>query len=132
DADVRRTAIAALAGTPGMESRAALSKALGHWDPETRRFAIHEIGRVGAVETLPALVRILEDINVFERNHELKKEVIKSLESLGSTDALPVLRRLAGRRFLFGRKNKELRFLAQRAVENLAQDKVAEPRSDAP
>ena len=62
------------------------------------------------------LLRILEDINVFERNHELKKEVIKSLESLGSPEAIPVLRRWANRKFVFGRKNKELRFL-QRAMD---------------
>jgi hypothetical protein len=120
DAPVRRTAIAALADLPGSEGKEALVKALAHWDPETRRFAIREIGRVRAEKALPALVRILEDINFLERNHELKK-VIKSLESIGSADALPVLRRWAGRRFMVGRKNKELRFLAQRAVEHLSE-----------
>lgn len=121
DADVRMAAVRALADTPGSEAKDALTKALGHWDPQTRRFVIREIGRVGATQAIRPLVRILEDINILERNHELKKEVIKSLESLGSPEALPVLRRWANRRFVLGRKNKELRFLARRAVGHLAE-----------
>jgi len=121
DIDVRRRAVTTLADMTGPESRRALAKSLGHWDPETRRWAIREVGRVRAVEAIPALVRILEDINVFERNHEHKKEVIKCLEAIGSREAVPVLDRWSKRRFVFGRKNKELRFLARRAVERLAQ-----------
>ncbi|MDP2233130.1 MAG: HEAT repeat domain-containing protein, partial [Actinomycetota bacterium] len=120
DVTVRAAAITSLADFPGGEGKPALAKALSHWDPETRRHVIREIGRVHANQAIPALVRILEDINFLERNHELKKEVIKSLESLGSPEALPALRRWAGRRFVFGRKNKELRFLARRAVDELS------------
>lgn len=120
DATIRRAAVTALADYPGGEGKTALAKALSHWDPETRRHVIREIGRVHATQALPALVRILEDINFLERNHELKKEVIKSLESLGSPEAIPVLRRWAGRPLVFGRKNKELRFLARRAVDKLS------------
>ncbi|MBE0416156.1 MAG: HEAT repeat domain-containing protein [Coriobacteriia bacterium] len=120
DVEVRHRAVTTLADINGPESRRALAKALGHWDPETRRWAIREVGRVQATEAIPSLVRILEDINVLERNHELKKEVIKCLESVGSRDAVPVLDRWSKRRFLIGRKNKELRFLARRAVERLA------------
>jgi len=120
DAEVRRAAVTALAETPGPEARQALAKAVGHWDPETRRHVIREIGRVKAAEATPALIRVLEDINFLERNHELRKEVIKSLESLGSPDALPVLRRWARRKFVFGQKNKELRFLARRAIQHLS------------
>jgi HEAT repeat protein len=119
DADVRLAAVRGLADTPGDAGKQALAKALGHWDPETRRFVIREIGRVKAHEATRGLVRILEDINVFERNHELKKEAIKSLESLGSPEAIPVLRRWANRKFVFGRKNKELRFLARQATMRL-------------
>lgn len=120
DINVRRAAVTALADAPGRDGNAALGKALGHWDPETKRFVIREIGRAGATEAIPSLVRILEDINIFERSHELKKEVIKCLDALGSPDALPVLRRWANRPFVFGRKNKELRFLARRAIEDLS------------
>ena len=120
DVAVRRASVSTLASLEGPEARRALAKTLGHWDPETRRWAIREVGRVRAVEAIPTLVRILEDINMLERNHELKKEVIKCLESIGSREALPVLERWSRRKFMFGRKNKELRFLASRAVERLA------------
>jgi HEAT repeat protein len=120
DSTVRRAAVTTLASLDGQEARRALAKTLGHWDPETRRWAIREVGRVRATEAIPSLVRILEDINMLERNHELKKEVIKCLESIGSREALPVLERWSRRKFVFGRKNKELRFLASRAVERLA------------
>jgi len=126
DVDVRMAAVRALADMPAQEAKDALTKALGHWDPQTRRFVIREIGRVGATQAIRPLVRILEDINFLERNHELKKEVIKSLESLGSPEALPVLRRWSSRRFVMGRKNKELRFLAQRAVEHLVDPTASE------
>jgi len=131
DAAVRRAAVTALADFPGDEGKPALAKALSHWDPETRRFVIREIGRVHAVQAIPALVRILEDINFLERNHELKKEVIKSLESLGSPTAIPVLKRWANRPFVFGRKNKELRFLARRAVDKLSAEEIRNEGVDA-
>lgn len=120
DAEIRRAAVRALADMPGGEGRFALANAVSHWDPETRRFVIREIGRTKTLEAVPALIRILEDINFLERNHELKKEVIKSLELLGSADGQRVLRRWANRRFVFGRKNKELRFLAQRALAHMS------------
>ncbi len=122
DAQVRRAAVSALADLPGGEGKPALAAAVSHWDPATQRFVIREIGRVHVTEAVPALIRILEDINFLERNHELKKEVINSLESLGSASARKALRRWAGRRFVFGSKNKELRYLARRALANLPKD----------
>ncbi|MDY0087625.1 MAG: HEAT repeat domain-containing protein, partial [Coriobacteriia bacterium] len=126
DVVVRRHAVTTLADMGGPESRSALAKALGHWDPETRRWVIREVGRIRAEEAIPALLRILGDINFFEKNHELKKEVIKCLEAIGSRDAVPVLDRWSKRRFMIGRKTKELSFLARRAVERLAANGTSE------
>jgi len=120
DAQVRRTAVTALADLPGDKSRSALAGAASHWDPETRRFAIREIARAKVTEAIPALVRILLDINIFERNHELKKEAIKCLESLGSPEAQRPLKLLANRRFVLGRQNKELRYLANQALVRIS------------
>ncbi len=39
DSRVRLAAVRALADTPGSESNQALAKSLGHWDPDTKRFA---------------------------------------------------------------------------------------------
>lgn len=116
DSGVRTAAISALADVPGPESVAMLQKALAHWDPETRRVAAREIGRARVVDAAPALLRILEEVNLFERNYELKKEVLKSLESLKTPDSIPLLKRLARRRFVMGKKNRELRYLAQKTL----------------
>lgn len=122
DADVRLAAVTALAEIPEQEAREALVKTVTHWDPQTARFAVREIGRIRAEEALPALLRQLEEINLFERKHELKKEIISSLQDIGSPTAVPALRRVAGNRLAFGRKNRELRYLASRAVSSLTPD----------
>ncbi|MBA4370030.1 MAG: hypothetical protein C0418_00420 [Coriobacteriaceae bacterium] len=122
DSEVRRAALTALADTMSDDGTTALAKALGHWDPGTRRFAARELGRTHSETAVPALVRVLDEIELFERNYELKKEVITSLEAIGSARAVPVLKRIVGNRFSFGRKNKELRFLAEKAMERIVRE----------
>jgi len=119
DAEVRLAAVTALADMSGPEASAALARAVTHWDPETQRWAVREIGRVGDTAALPALLRQLEDINPFARSHDLKKEIITALEEIGSPDALPALKRLAAQPIPLGRRRKELRVLARRAVNTL-------------
>ncbi|MFA5844625.1 MAG: HEAT repeat domain-containing protein [Coriobacteriia bacterium] len=116
DAAVRRASVTALADLGTAEAAAALAKALGHWDPETARFAAREVGRVRLSAAVPALVRQLEEVRIFSPNHEVRKEIIKSLEAIASPNALPALCRIAGRRIVLGRQRKELQFLARRAV----------------
>jgi HEAT repeat protein len=131
DVQVRRSAVTALAETPGPEAGAALARAVNHWDPATQRWAIREIGRAKAVGALPQLVRALDDINV-QRTHDTKKEIIGALAQIGSPEGLPALKRAAGRKLVFGKKNKELRFIAQRAVAHLqqAQETAAEQATE--
>ncbi len=119
DSRVREAAVVALAESPSTESTQLLVKALAHWDPETRRIAAREIGRTGNTGAAPALLKIMAEVSLFERNYELKKEVLKSLETLHSPQAVPVLRRLARRGLVIGKKNRELRYLAQRVLESL-------------
>jgi len=119
DVGVREAAITALAGSPSPESTQLLSKALAHWDPETRRIAAREIGRAGNVDAVPALLKVIAEVSMFERNYELKKEVLKSLETLRSPQAVPALKRMAKRGFVLGKRNRELRYLAQRVLESL-------------
>jgi len=119
DSRVREAAVTAIAESPGAESTQLLLKALAHWDPETRRIAAREIGRTGNLDAVPALIKIVAEISLFERNYELKKEVLKSLELLRSPQAVPVLKRLANRSLVIGKKNRELRYLAKRVLESL-------------
>lgn len=119
DAHVRQAAIAAIARTPGTESLQLLEKCLAHWDPETRRIAAREIGAARIEDAVPALLKVIAVAEVNERNYELKKEVLKSLEAIGSQRAIPALRRIASRRLVLGKKNRELRYLAGRVLDSI-------------
>ncbi len=118
--EVRLAAVRALAETPTPESRQELGRILTHWDPETQRFAAREIGRVSALEAVPAMLRSLQDINIFRLNDGLKTEIVRSLTRVGSAEALPTLRRIS-RRPALRRASRELRSLARRAVLSIEQ-----------
>ena len=121
DEQVRFAAISALADTPEPEAANSLVKALGHPQRETQRYAIREIGRVKAAPAVHQLTRALEDLNVLQRTYETKREVIMALEQIGTPEAERALKRTAGRPLVFGRKGRELRALARRALENIRQ-----------
>lgn len=129
DFEVRQACLHALARMRGAESERLLVGALSHWDPETRRVAAHEIGQARAMSAIPAMLKVLQGYYLFERNYGLKKELLESLEVLGSPAAVPTLRRMANRRFVIGRKNRELRYLARRALAGLEQAGTIEGRA---
>ena len=131
DEQVRFTAISALADTPGSEATNALIKALGHSEPETQRFAVREIGRVKAAPAIHQLVRALEDLNV-QRTYETKKEIVRALEQIGTPEAERALRRTADRTFVWGRKTRELRALARKAIEDIQRSNVNREGVDTP
>jgi hypothetical protein len=116
---VRFAAISALAETPEPEAANALIRALGHSEPETQRFAVREIGRVKAAPAIHQLTRALEDLNVLQRTHETKKEVIRALERIGTPEAARALHRTADRSFVWGRKSRELRAQARAALDHI-------------
>jgi HEAT repeat protein len=125
---VRFAAITSLADTPEPEAANALVKALSHPEPETQRFAVREIGRVKAAPAVHQLTRALEDINVLQRTYETKKEVIRALEQIGTPEAQRALKRTAERGFVWGRKSRELRTLAKRALDEIDAADFAPPR----
>lgn len=129
DFGVRKACLEALAKMHGSESERLLVGALNHWDPETRCVAAHEIGEAHAMSAVPAMLKIMQGYYLFERNYGLKKELLMSLEVLGSPAAVPTLRRMANRRFVIGRKNRELRYLARRALAGLEQAGTTDRRA---
>jgi len=131
DEQVRFTAITALADTPGSEAANALVKALGHSEPETQRFAVREIGRVKAALAIHQLTRALEDLNV-QRTYETKKQIVRTLEQIGTPEAERALRRTADRTFVWGRKTRELRALARKAIENIQRSNANREGVDTP
>ncbi len=116
DVAVRTRAIDVLADTYPDGAAAILERALAHWDDETRRAAVRAIGRAHVQKAVPALLRILDDTYPLDRKHELKREVIGCLETMNTPQAIPTLRRIARRRFVLGKRNRELRYRAQRAL----------------
>ena len=119
DEPVRFAAVTALADTPLPEASAALAKTLRHSEPETQRFVVRELGRMKVAAAVPALARALDDINVLHPTYETKKAIIDALERIGTPEARKVLRRMSDRRLVVGRKSRELRTLARRAVADL-------------
>lgn len=115
---VRFAAITALADTSAPEAVAALVKAFNHPEHGTQRFAVRELGRVKSNASVPALTRALEDLNVM-RSHEMKKEIIRALEQIGTPEAERALRRTADRRLIMSRKSRELRRQARQALANI-------------
>ncbi len=120
DEQVRFAAASALARMPVPEAEAALAKAINHREPETQRHVVREVARARIAGVVPALSRALEDINVFQRTYETRKEIIAALERIGTPEAEKALRGFAQRTIGLGRKSKELRQRALRAADELA------------
>jgi HEAT repeat protein len=116
--DVRAAAITALAGLDHDEAWAAVVSALTHPDQSTARAALAAIRKADRRRAVPALLAVLQLHARGTRNQELKREIIEDVRRMEAVEAIPVLKRIASRRFAFG-KVKELRDLARQAVSDL-------------
>ncbi len=123
DEQVRFAAISALASIPLPEAEVALVKTLNNREPETQRYAVREIGRARAASAVPQLSRALEDINVLSRTYETRKEIIRTLEQIGTPEAEKALRGFAARSIGLGKRTRELRSLAIQVADQLAQSR---------
>ena len=65
---------------------------------------------------MSALVRTFDDVNVLAKSHEMRKDIIAALRSIGTPEAEKALRRFASRPG-FGRKARELKRLSKTAVQ---------------
>jgi hypothetical protein len=92
---------------------------LTHPDEGTARQALAAIRRTGRRRAAPAMIAVLQLHSSGTRNHELKREIIEDVRVMGATEAIPALRKIAGRAFVFGRKARELRDAARRTVADL-------------
>lgn len=123
DEQVRFAAVTALASMAVPEASAALIRALNNREPETQRFVVREIGRARVAAAVPALSRALEDINVFSRTYETRKDIIRALELISTPEAEKALRGFATRTIGLGRKSRELRAQAKRAADELSRNR---------
>jgi len=123
DEQVRFAAVTSLASMPVREAQVALVRALNNREPETQRHAVREIGRARVELAVPALSRALEDLNVFSRTYETRKDIIRALELIGTPEAAKALRGFATRSIGLGRKSRELRVQAKRAADGLSRNR---------
>lgn len=120
DETVRFAAIKSLSSMGSAEAQAALTRTLKHREPETQRYAARKIGEIGLASAVPALSRALEDVNVWGRTYETRKEIIRALERIGTPEAERSLRSYAQHTIRLGRKTRELRNQAIAAADGLA------------
>ncbi len=123
DETVRFAAVASLAAMPSAEAAAALARSINHREPETQRYVVRQIGKARIASAVPALSRALEDINVFGRTYETRKEIIKALERIGTPEAEKALRAYAQHTIRLGRKTRELRNQAIAVADSLARNR---------
>ena len=116
DEQVRFAAANALANIQAPEATHYLIRALGHREIETQRYVVRELGRIRAGAAVPSLVRTFDDVNVLAKSHEMRKDIIAALSSIGTPEAEKALKRFASRPS-FGRKARELKRLSKTAVE---------------
>ncbi|PKN31356.1 MAG: hypothetical protein CVU63_24360, partial [Deltaproteobacteria bacterium HGW-Deltaproteobacteria-20] len=120
DEQVRFAAVSSLATVSTADAEAALVRAINHREPETQRHVVREIGRARIASAVPALWRALEDLNIFQRTYETRKDIVGSLELIGTPEAEKALRRFAQRSLVVGRKTRELKYRAVHAAESMA------------
>jgi hypothetical protein len=121
DEAVRFAAIKSLASMGSPEAAGALARALNHREPETQRYAVREIGSARIASAVPALSRALEDVNVFSRTYETRKEIVHALELIGTVEAEKALRSYAQHTIRLSRKTRELRKRAIAVADSLAE-----------
>lgn len=115
-AEVRLGVLRALADNGSAEAAEALARAVRHADPQTRLNAVREIGRARVDAAMPALFRVLTEDVPLRRNHDLKLEILNTIERTRPAGARDALARVAARRPLA----KKARQIVQRAREVLA------------
>ncbi len=116
---VRREALDALLriGTPEAESH--LPVFLDDPDENLRMRTLQSLSDAEVRLSLPKLLELLERRDSWHRHFLIKEQVIAALARARVQEALPILNRLARQHFLFNRRGRELRRLAQSALASI-------------
>lgn len=114
--EVRLAALTALSRLGSDEAWRSVYEALRSDDAGTARHAIALVRAADARGAIPVMVEIAGGRASGNRNREVKREIIDCLGVMRAEEARPVLRKLAGKRFAFGKAAKELRDSARAAL----------------
>jgi hypothetical protein len=117
--DVRARAIEGLAAIGTDDAWSSVVSSITHPDEATVRAALAAIRAGGRRQAVPAMMAALQIKSPGARNRRLNREIIEEVRQMGAVEALPALRQIASRRFVFGRAARELRDTARAAVADL-------------
>jgi hypothetical protein len=114
--EVRLAALTALSRLGSDEAWRTVYDALRSDEQGTARHALALVRAADARGAIPVMLEIAAARGSGNRNREVKREIIDCLGAMHAEEARPVLRRLAGKRFAFGKAAKELRAAARAAL----------------
>lgn len=117
DIRVCREAIRALTRIGGKGAAQILLDVINDEDDEISRQAILSLGVIGDESAVPGLVKIVREGDFFCKQIGRKKDTIRALGEIGSSEALPPLHTLLSQKRLFKRhEHRELRVAAAQAI----------------
>ncbi|MGH7322043.1 MAG: HEAT repeat domain-containing protein, partial [Candidatus Rokuibacteriota bacterium] len=116
DYRVRRETVMALAAIGTEEAQAALAAFFDDPDERIRIRVMQSLAVPRAWLTMPQLLALLQRRDLFNRMFSLKCAALEVLARVGARQSLPVVKRLAGARIVFGHRGRELRRLARSAA----------------
>lgn len=130
--EVRLAALTALSRLGRQEAWLSVYEALRSGDAVTAHHALAIIRAADARGAIPVMLEIAGARASGNRNREFRREIVDCLGAMSADEAQPLLRRLAGKRFAFGKTAKDLRDAARTALASMdrARDGVTERGSD--
>jgi HEAT repeat protein len=117
---LRNEALKSIYKTGGAKRGALLLEALPQADDQFKIEIIEALGNAKSVEAVPELIKMLEERNVVDASFrdELEEKICVALGSIGSPEALPLLKKISGATFSLGlsRYSKKAKLAASIAV----------------
>ncbi len=113
---VRREAVEALVRIGTDQAEAQMVAFLDDHDERIRLKAVLSLKDTGVCRGLPTLLSLLERRDPWNRQFLIKQAIVAAVARVHARDAIPVLKRLARRRFVARRRSRALRRQAQEAL----------------
>jgi len=117
---LRNEALKSIYKTSGSKRGAILLAVLPQADDKFKTELIEALGNSKSVEAVPELIKMLEERNAVEASlrDELEEKICVALGSIGSPEALPLLKKISGATFSLGlsRYSKKAKLAASIAV----------------
>ena len=117
--EVRLAAITALSRLGSAEAWRAVYSALRSDDFATVQHVLSLVRAADSRDAIPVMLEIAGSKGAGNRNREIRREIIDCLGGMHAEAARPLLRKIAGKRFVFTKAAKELRGAARGALATM-------------